>query len=295
MFRRGLKVLKTRPFTESFGILCREISGFSRRKAKFVKRPPLNQGTYNFNWPTLQRITDFNNVDGQDKKRYSTLNLENSRSHELWQKSRVRAKEQNSLRGYQPANSDATSDSEEITSALDKVRRIEERRKIQNKMQSLMQEQELIDQRIQDEHDRQTTKKEVLVEREPVKEETPMEYAPVRTEEIPKPGPWVSATVLAATGNNKQQRYMQRPQWLTNKVIQNVPNSQSSSYSEILPSSSKSAQIDVEKPDSRSEWAKTAMELHKSRAMEMDKQRTETEYTKESACLKLTAGKKRIY
>lgn len=90
------------------------------------------------------------------------------------------------------------------------MKRIEERRKIQNKMRALMEEQHMKDERIQEEKDR-VIRKEVLVERDPARKQTFAEYSPFRNREKGKPETWVSATVLAATGKMQQHRYMQTP------------------------------------------------------------------------------------
>ncbi|XP_016986648.1 uncharacterized protein LOC108049828 isoform X2 [Drosophila rhopaloa] len=291
MFRRGLKELKTRPFAEVCSFLLRNFSGNSRRKLKFVKRETVAPRSNIFNWPTLQRIPNDKDVDEKDEKRYSTFKVENSRAQEMWQKARIGAREQNSLRGYQPANSDVTSDSEEIISALDKVRRIEERRKIQNKMQTLMQEQEKLDKQIQDEQDRVAPRKEVLVEREPAKQDPPREYAPVRNPDSFRSGPWISATVLAATGNSQQLRYTPKPFRTHSQSGQAVSPPQSSSLPEKSASRQPEHKLDeasANKAQSEIQaFAKSVVELHKSRAEEMDKLRSENEYSKDSACLKM--------
>lgn len=289
MFRRGFKALTNRPFAESCGLLFRNFSGNSRKKPKFVRRPPLNPKSNFFNWPTLQRFPADRVIDEQDEKPYSTFKIDTNRLQEMWQQTRIAAREQNSLRGYQPANSDLNSDSEDVISALDKVRQIEERRKIQNRMRSLMEEQQKLEERNQDELDRLIPKKEVLGEREPARQQAiPREYSPVRNQENTKPGSWMSATVLAATGKILQHRYMQRPPRMT------TTNYQTESQSEIpaRPEIPNSASGSKSPPSSQAkislqELAKSVVELHKSRAEEMDKTRTREEYSRESACLKL--------
>ncbi|EDX18478.1 GD15526 [Drosophila simulans] len=206
MFPGNLRTLRVRPIVKSVTLLCRNVSGNSWKNSGMELLSGVAYACRLPKWPTLQRIPI--NHDVNKKKPYSTFKID--RIQNMWQRSRIGAKEQNSLRGYQPANSDVNTDSDEAISALDKVRRIEERRKIQNKMQALMDEQHMHDERIQEENDR-VIRKEVLVEREPARKQTSQEYSPVRSREKCKPVPWVSATVLAATGRMQQHRYMQTP------------------------------------------------------------------------------------
>ncbi|XP_050746411.1 uncharacterized protein LOC108027502 isoform X2 [Drosophila biarmipes] len=289
MLRRGFKALTIRPFAESCGLLLRNFSGNSRKKPKFVRRPPLNPKCNLVNWPTLQRLSPDRVVDEQDEKPYSTFKIDTNRLQEMWQQTRIAAREQNSLRGHQPANSDLNSDSEDVITALDKVRQIEERRKIQNRMRSLMEKQQELEERNQDELDRLIPRKEVPVEREPARQQAvPREYSPVRSQESTKPGSWMSATVLAATGKILQHRYMQRPPRMTTTSYQTESQSEIPARPEIPGSapgnkSPPSSQAKI----SLQELAKSVVELHKIRAEEMDKTRTREEYSKDSACLKL--------
>ncbi|XP_070075059.1 uncharacterized protein hydra [Drosophila takahashii] len=102
MFRR-LKGI--RPFAESCSFLWRNFSGNSRKKPKFVKRPPLNPKSNLFNWPTLQRFPAENErvVDDKDEKPYSTFKVDSNRVQEMWQKARIGAKEQVVLVEREPA------------------------------------------------------------------------------------------------------------------------------------------------------------------------------------------------
>ncbi|KAI8034629.1 uncharacterized protein LOC128264289 isoform X2 [Drosophila gunungcola] len=279
MFSRGLNI-KNQPCALVCGLLLRNFS-------KNFRRMPMAFKSNNFNWPTLQRIRNIKDVDVKDEKPYSTYKVDNNRAHEMWQKARIGAREQNSLRGHQPANSDVNSDSEEIFSALDKVRQIEERRKIHNKMQILMQEQQALDEQMQDEKDRVAPIREALVEREPVqptKPDPPREYAPIRSDlDSCRSGPWISATVLAATGNYQQLRNTPKPYRTNGKSGQAVSQPEKPS----LPGNSACS---VPKPITKlaQVQAQGNTNLDQTNIEErMDKWRSENEYSKESACLKL--------
>ncbi|EDV47555.2 uncharacterized protein Dere_GG17577 [Drosophila erecta] len=249
--------------------------GYAEHTSKFVPRPSLAANIDLPSCPTLQRIPISDDVNKKEDTAYYTFKIDHDRVQEMWQKSRVGAKEQNSLRGYQPANNDENSDSEEVISALDKVRRIEERRKIHNKMRSLMEEQLKLDERIQEEQDR-LVRKEVLVEREPSRKHTPKEYSPVRNRENCKPDSWVSATVLAATGKMQHHRYMQAPPRINPIKVETEAQSQSKSPPENPASDTTSDQPNQTNADmpNRSEWTKTVLEMHKMRAEELDKLRS---------------------
>ncbi|XP_043659749.1 uncharacterized protein LOC122624318 [Drosophila teissieri] len=289
MFRRGLKALRVRPFAESISFLWRNVSGNSWRRTRFVQRPCIAAKNELASCQTLQRTPINDDVDKKAENPYSTFKIDHDRVQQMWQKSRVGAKEQNSLRGYQPANSDVNSESEEVISALDKVRRIEERRKIQNKMRCLLEEQQKLDRRIQEEQDRAVTKG-VLVERDPARKHTLKEYTPVRNPENGKPNSWVSATVLAATGKMQHHRYMQTPPRISPIKVEAEAQSQSKSPPDHPAGSTTSGQPNQTKTEmpQRAEWTKSILELHKTRAEEMDKLRSLKGYSNQSACLKLS-------
>ncbi|XP_039152447.1 uncharacterized protein LOC120285245 [Drosophila simulans] len=267
MFPGNLRTLRVRPIVKSVTLLCRNVSGNSWKNSGMELLSGVAYACRLPKWPTLQRIPI--NHDVNKKKPYSTFKID--RIQNMWQRSRIGAKEQNSLRGYQPANSDVNTDSDEAISALDKVRRIEERRKIQNKMQALMDEQHMHDERIQEENDR-VIRKEVLVEREPARKQTSQEYSPVRSRETCKPVPWVSATVLAATGRMQQHRYMQTPlkrnpikvEAEVQQPRKSVPGNPANGTTSGEPNQTN---YDM---SSRVKWAKSVLELHKTRAKRMD-------------------------
>ncbi|KAH8344521.1 hypothetical protein KR084_003018 [Drosophila pseudotakahashii] len=156
-------------------------------------------------------------------------------------------------------------------------------------MRILMEEQQQLEERNQDEQDRWTYKKEaVLVEREPAKQANPpKEYSPVRSSESSKPGSWTSATVLAATGRIQHHRYMQRPPKMTTNSYQTETQSEIPYRPENSASGSKLEASIQSKTTTLQELAKSVAELHRFRAEQMDKMRTREEYSKESACLKL--------
>ncbi|XP_017123944.1 uncharacterized protein LOC108143875 isoform X2 [Drosophila elegans] len=277
MFSRGLNI-KNQQRAFVCGLLLRNISNIFRRM-------PMASKQNNFNWPTLQRIRNIKDVDVKDEKPYSTYKVDNYRAHEMWQKARIGAREQNSLRGHQPANSDVKSDSEEIISALNKVRQIEERRKIHNKMQLLMQEQQALDEQMQDEKDRVAPIREALVKREPVRPANPnppREYAPIRPDlDSCRPGPWISATVLVATGNYQQLRNTPKPYKTNDKSDQAVSQPEKTS----LPANSTCG---VPEPITKLAQAQANTNLDQTNIEErMDKWQSEDEYSKESSCLKL--------
>ncbi|XP_039498057.1 uncharacterized protein LOC120455710 [Drosophila santomea] len=290
MFRRGLKALRVRPFAESISFLWRNVSGNSWKGARFVQRPGIAAKNELPSCPTLQRTPINNVVDQKAENPYSTFKIDHDRVQQMWQNSRIGAKEQNSLRGYQPANSDVNSESEEVISALDKVKRIEERRKIQKRMRSLLEEQQELDRRIQEEQDRAVTR-EVLVERDPARRHTPKEYTPVRNPENCKPNSWVSATVLAATGKMQHHRYMQTPPRISPIKVEAESQSPSKSPPDNPASNNTSGQPNQTKTTDmthRAEWTKSVLELHKTRAEEMDRLRSLNGYSNQSACLKLS-------
>ncbi|XP_017073723.1 uncharacterized protein LOC108109655 [Drosophila eugracilis] len=276
MFHRGLKKLRFRPLARSVSFLIRSFSGNSRRKPKFVRYLPIASKSNLFNWPTPQRYPLERPVFEKDDKPYSEFHIENTRIHEKWQQNRCGANEQHSLRSHQPASSEVSLNSYEAVSAIEKVRQSEERRKIQNRLRYLMEEQQKLDERIQDEQDRMV--------RAPAQRDVPREYAPNRHPEISKPGSWASATVLAVTGKMQHHRYIKQPAWMYTDAVQKIQN-------EAQPES-------TSRPDSASDgsdqpktgihdWAKSTLELQKSEAKKMENLRWQKKYCNKSACLKL--------
>jgi len=59
-----------------------------------VRRPPLNPKSNYFNWPTLQRFPADRVIDEQDEKTYSTFKIDTNRLQEMWQQTRIAAREQ---------------------------------------------------------------------------------------------------------------------------------------------------------------------------------------------------------
>nr|NP_001162812.2 hydra, isoform J [Drosophila melanogaster]NP_001245782.1 hydra, isoform F [Drosophila melanogaster]NP_608405.4 hydra, isoform A [Drosophila melanogaster]AAN09535.2 hydra, isoform A [Drosophila melanogaster]ACZ95345.2 hydra, isoform J [Drosophila melanogaster]AFH07494.1 hydra, isoform F [Drosophila melanogaster] len=291
MYSGDLKTSQVRRLAKSVTFLCRNASEYSWKNSGFEVRSGVASACRLPKCPTLQRIPTNRDVNEREKP-YSTFKIEHDRTRiqEMWQRSRIGAREQKSLRGYQPANSDVNTDSKETINALDKVKRIEERRKIQNKMRALMEEQHMKDERIQEEKDR-VIRKEVLVERDPARKQTFAEYSPFRNREKGKPETWVSATVLAATGKMQQHRYMQTPPKKMNPLkVEVVVQKPSQSVREKSATGTTSGQPNHTHTDmsSRAKWAKAALELHKKRAKEMDDILSLGGYSNESACLKLS-------